>query len=528
MVNCNPETVSTDYDESDRLYLEALDLETVLEIEQFESSHGIVVSVGGQAPNNLSLDLDRLGARILGTSAQSIDRAEDRNKFSALCDTLSIDQPAWSAFTSFRSAAAFASSVGYPVLVRPSYVLSGAAMRVVTAATELEQFLKHAALVSPDHPVVISKYIADAKEVEMDAVAQDGDILNYAISEHVENAGVHSGDATLILPAQKLYVETIRQVQKISQKIAKALRISGPFNIQFMCKNNEVKVIECNLRASRTFPFISKTFNVDFIELATRVMVGAPVRPQSIHLVDTDFVGVKCPVFSFSRLRKADPMLGVEMRSTGEVACFSSSKHEALLKSMVASGFKLPTGPVLLSLGCLKAKVEFLTHARALHRLRFAIYATPGTYAFLKAASSGTDDETTAIPSNSSPSTTSVIGEDTPSGDGATKKTLDNGFCTQTLIRADKGTGAKSAVELIQHGKISLVINASSSLEPRASESDGYRIRRAAVNCGVPLITDLKVAEMFTEAFEKLREAEVSQRPFWEIRSWDEYVSALP
>merc|ERR1719238_1307409 len=351
VINCNPETVSTDFDESDRLYFEELSHETVLDIAELENPAGVVVSVGGQTPNNLAMGLHENGIKILGTSVEAIDTCENRFKFSKLCDSLRIDQPEWSEFTTVDEASHFCKRVGYPALVRPSYVLSGAAMRVVTDDDELERFLRTAAVVSRDYPVVISKYIRGAKEVELDAVGQEGELLNYAIAEHVENAGVHSGDASLILPAQKLFVETHRRVKMIGQKLCRALKISGPFNIQFICKENEVKVIECNLRASRSMPFISKTYNLNFIGLATRVMVGLPVQPVTIQPIDMDYVASKVPTFSFARLKNSDPRLGVEMQSTGEVACFGQNQYEAFLKSWLSSGLKLPAKNILLSIG---------------------------------------------------------------------------------------------------------------------------------------------------------------------------------
>merc|ERR1712048_1382483 len=351
VINCNPETVSTDFDESDRLYFEELSHETVLDIADLEQPDGTVISVGGQLPNNLAMGLHKNGVKILGTSVEAIDACENRYKFSKLCDSLRIDQPEWSEFTTIEEAYNFAKRVGYPCLVRPSYVLSGAAMRVVASDSELERFLRTAAVVSRDYPVVISKYIAGAKEVELDAVGQCGELLNYAIAEHVENAGVHSGDASLILPAQKLFVETHRRVNMIGQKLCRALKISGPFNIQFICKDNEVKVIECNLRASRSMPFISKTYNTNFIDIATRVMLGVAVRPVTIQPIDMEYVASKVSVFSFGRLKNSDPRLGVEMQSTGEVACFGMNQHEAFLKAMMSAGFKLPAKNILLCIG---------------------------------------------------------------------------------------------------------------------------------------------------------------------------------
>merc|ERR1719456_1221430 len=375
MINCNPETVSTDFDESDRLYFEELSHETVLDITELERPEGVVVSVGGQAPNNLAFGLHAHGVRILGTSVEAIDTAENRLKFSKLCDELRVDQPDWSQFTTVEEAYHFCKRVGYPVLVRPSYVLSGAAMRVVHSDSELEGFLRAAAVVSREHPVVVSKYITNAKEVEFDGVGCNGELLNYAIAEHVENAGVHSGDATLLLPAQKLFVETHRRVKKVSQKICRALRISGPFNIQFMCKENEVKVIECNLRASRSLPFISKTYNVNFIDLATRVMLGLPVSPSIIQPIDMEFVASKVSTFSFGRLKNSDPRLGVEMQSTGEVACFGNDQYEAFLKAMISSGFKLPTKNILISIGSNEKRIEFIQYARTLRDMGYQLYA---------------------------------------------------------------------------------------------------------------------------------------------------------
>merc|ERR1712032_1580519 len=363
VINCNPETVSTDFDESDRLYFEELSHETVLDIAELEQPEGVVVSVGGQTPNNMAMSLHQEGVRILGTAVEAIDACENRFKFSKLCDSLRIDQPEWSEFTTVEEAFHFCKRAGFPALVRPSYVLSGAAMRVVASNEELERFLRTAAVVSRDYPVVISKYIQGAKEVELDAIGQEGELLNYAIAEHVENAGVHSGDASLLLPAQKLFVETHRRVKMIGQKLCRALKISGPFNVQFMCKDNEVMVMECNLRASRSLPFISKTYNVNFIELATKVMLGLPVRPVTIQPIDMECIAAKVPQFSFGRLKNSDPRLGVEMQSTGEVACFGVNQYEAFLKSMIAAGFRLPTKNIFISIGPLQQKLEFVSSA---------------------------------------------------------------------------------------------------------------------------------------------------------------------
>merc|ERR1719478_1968365 len=382
-INCNPETVSTDYDISDRLYFDELSHETVLDICELEQPGGVVVSVGGQTPNNLAMGLHNHGIQILGTSVEAIDACENRFKFSRLCDSLRIDQPEWSEFTTTEEAFFFTRRAGYPALVRPSYVLSGAAMRVVTSDGELERFLRTAAVVSRDYPVVISKYISGAKEVELDAVGQRGELLNYAIAEHVENAGLHSGDASLLLPAQKLFVETHRRVKMIGQKLCRALKISGPFNIQFICKENEVKVIECNLRASRSMPFISKTYNVNFIDIATRVMAGIPMKPVTIQPIDIDYVACKVPTFSFTRLKNSDPRLGVEMQSTGEVACFGRNQYDAFLKAMVAAGFKLPKKNILISIGPLAQKVEFLQCALLLREMGFQLFATKSTHEVL-------------------------------------------------------------------------------------------------------------------------------------------------
>eukprot|EP01071_Lankesteria_metandrocarpae_P002793 Lankesteria_metandrocarpae@DN2556_c0_g1_i2.p1 len=487
VVNCNPETVSTDYDESDRLYFEDLSLESVLDIWEFELPGGVVLSVGGQAPNNLAMGLGAAGVDILGTSVESIDTAEDRHKFSQLCDELGVDQPHWSAFTNLEGAATFCNRVHFPVLVRPSYVLSGAAMRVVADHTELLNFLRHATEVSPEHPVVISKYIDNAKEVEMDAVAGNGEIINYAISEHVENAGTHSGDATLILPAQKLYVETIRRVKRVSQKIALALRISGPFNIQFMCKNNEVKVIECNLRASRTFPFISKTFNVNFVTEATRIMVGLPCRPASIHPIEFTFVGVKTPVFSFDRLRGADPVLGVEMRSTGEVACFGRNKDEALLKAMLSAGFKLPKKNILVAVGPLSAKLELLPCAEVLVTLGYRLLCTERTYTFLL-------------------------------------ENLNNKEALEMVTKPldEKAINSPNVRDLLTKKKIDLVINVPERMDSKAM-TNGYHIRRSAVDNGIPLLTDMKLVTRVVHALQRKDRMERRGRSFWDIMSIEEY-----
>ncbi|CBZ54796.1 hypothetical protein NCLIV_052220 [Neospora caninum Liverpool] len=508
VVNCNPETVSTDYDVSDRLYFEDLSLETVLNIWDIESPSGVIISVGGQTPNTLCSQLEEHGVRIVGTSVAAIDCCEDRHKFSRLCDELNIDQPRWKEFTDLRTAKAFCQEVGYPVLVRPSYVLSGAAMRVVTDDEQLDAFLKIAAVVSGESPVVISKFVENAKEVEFDSVACRGEIVNFAISEHVENAGTHSGDATLVLPGQKLYVETIRRVKKISQKLARALQVSGPFNIQFICKQNDVKVIECNLRASRTFPFISKAFNVNLIDLATKVMIGAPVSPLPIHLMDLSFVCVKVPVFSFARLRGCDPVLGVEMRSTGEVACFGSSKHEAFLKALISAGVHLPL-------------------------VKRTILICTGTYQYIinsLVRASGTN-----LPGNISPASVSgLLPSPSERGDaeGNDNARLHSEYASR-IIRVRKpiprpkeaqlgDDHTQQALSVIESGKVEMVINVPESMNSRAA-TNGYLIRRTAIDCGVPLLTNIKVACMFVEALNKKEAKEAQGRFFWDIRSWDEY-----
>jgi carbamoylphosphate synthase large subunit len=484
VINCNPETVSTDFDVSDRLYFEELSHETVLEIAQLESASGVVVSVGGQTPNNLAMALHQEGIQILGTSVEAIDACENRYKFSKLCDSLRIDQPEWSEFTTTEEAFFFCRRAGYPALVRPSYVLSGAAMRVVNSDSELERFLRTAAVVSRDYPVVISKYIAGAKEVELDAVGQRGELLNYAIAEHVENAGLHSGDASLLLPAQKLFVETHRRVKMIGQKLCRALKISGPFNIQFICKDNEVKVIECNLRASRSMPFISKTYNVNFIDLATRVMLGIPVRRVTIQPIDMEYVASKVSVFSFGRLKNSDPRLGVEMQSTGEVACFGKNQYEAFLKAMIAAGFKLPTKNILISIGPLAQKIEFIQHAQTLHQMGFQLFATKGTKEAWK---------------------------DYP-------ELSDCILVYKPLVKREP-----NALSLLREGKIDLVINVPDSMDSQAL-TDGFELRRAAVDSAVPLITDIKTATLATQSLHRKWIREQAGKPFFDYASWQECV----
>ncbi|GAB9467935.1 Carbamoyl-phosphate synthase, large subunit [Globisporangium polare] len=469
VVNCNPETVSTDYDESDRLYFEELTLERTLDIYDRELPEGVIVSVGGQIPNNLAMPLHKAGVNILGTHPESIDLCEDRNRFSALLDTLGVDQPRWAEVKGIQSALDFSKEVGYPVLVRPSYVLSGAGMIVASDETQLQVYLSSDS-VKISRSVSVSKFILNAKEVEFDGVAKDGAIINYAISEHVENAGVHSGDATLVLPAQKLYVGTIKQVKRIASAIAGALNITGPFNIQLMARDNDVKVIECNLRASRTFPFISKTFDLNFINLATKAMIGLPVKSVPIALTDIDYVGVKAPQFSFTRLHGADPTLGVEMASTGEVACFGTDMHEAYLKALISAGFKMPKEKkVLISIGNEHIKREFTDSARILEQNGYTIFATPGTAAHLEAH----DIKVTVL---------------------------------HKPVEADKSL--PNVIDFISQGKIELVINVPEGTN-NEELSAGYLIRRAAVDFGVSLINNVKCAVLFAQAIQKVKKLEI-------------------
>lgn len=468
IINYNPETVSTDYDESDRLYFEELSTERVLDIYEREGPSGVVLSVGGQIPNNLAEPLAQSGVNILGTKSRDIERAEDRRQFSAMLDSLGIEQPQWSVLKSKEDALLFAEDVGYPVLVRPSFVLSGAAMRVAADASQLENFLALAAEIGNDKPVVVTKFILNAKEIEFDAVANNGHILNYAIGEHLENAGVHSGDATVVLPAQKLYVGTIRHVKRYASAIAKALKITGPFNIQFMAKGNNVSVIECNLRASRTFPFVSKTLNHNFISLATRAIVGLNATPYKISLLDIDYVCVKAPIFSFTRLRGADPVLGVEMASTGEVACFGHDIHEAFLLSMLSTSFELPnkSKAILLSFASKVYRVEFAESALILAKCGFKLFGTPGTAKFYK-ENHGIDIDVVQKPKD------------------------------------DDDTGPGSALHLISNKMVDLVINVSDGATRREEVTAGYRMRRAAVDYGVSLITDVKSAITLADCFAK-------------------------
>ena len=475
MINFNPETVSTDYDMCDRLYFDELTLERVLDILELENPHGVIVSTGGQIPNNLALRLDEHHIPILGTSAQSIDNAEDRHKFSAMLDRIGVDQPRWKELSSLEDVNQFVEEVGFPVLVRPSYVLSGAAMNVCSNQDELVRFLKLAANVSKKHPVVVSQFIELAKEVEMDAVADKGDIVMYAISEHIEYAGVHSGDATIQFPAQKLYVETVRRIKRITREIAKELNISGPFNIQFLAKGNDIKVIECNLRASRSFPFVSKVLKINFIELATRVMLGLPVEKPNKNAFDLDYVGIKASQFSFNRLQKADPVLGVDMASTGEVGCIADDTSEAILKSMLSVGYRIPEKNILLSTGTSKQKVAMLDAARMLARKGYNLYATGGTHHFLE----------------------------------------ENGI-KSTHVYWPSEDRQPQALTLMQERKIDMVVNIPRDLTVGELDN-GYKIRRAAIDLNIPLITNARLASAFITAFCSLSMDDL------QIKSWDQY-----
>ena len=481
MINYNPETVSTDYDMCDRLYFDELTFERVMDILELENPHGVIVSTGGQIPNNLALRLDAQNVPILGTSAKSIDNAEDRDKFSAMLDRIGVDQPEWRALTSLEDINAFVAKVGFPVLVRPSYVLSGAAMNVCSNQEELERFLELAANVSKKHPVVVSQFIEHAKEVEMDAVAQNGEIIAYAISEHIEFAGVHSGDATIQFPPQKLYVETVRRIKRISREIARELNISGPFNIQYLAKDNDIKVIECNLRASRSFPFVSKVLKINFIELATKVMLGIPVQKPDKNLFDLDYVGIKASQFSFNRLQKADPVLGVDMASTGEVGCIGSDTSCAVLKAMLSVGYRIPKKNILLSTGSLKQKVDMMDAARMLVRKDYKLFATGGTY----------------------------------------KALSDAGIeCTRVLWPSEVGTdGTDSipqALDMLHRKEIDMVVNIPKNLTT-GELSNGYKIRRAAIDLNIPLITNARLASAFIQAFCTMTPDDLA------IKSWAEY-----
>ncbi len=476
MINYNPETVSTDYDICDRLYFDELTFERVMDILDLEQPHGTILSVGGQIPNNLATRLDEQGVNILGTTAKSIDNAEDRNKFSAMLDRLGVDQPRWRELTSMEDINSFIEEVGFPVLVRPSYVLSGAAMNVCYNQEQLTRFLRLAANVSKKHPVVVSQFISGAKEIEMDAVAKDGDIVAYAISEHIEYAGVHSGDATIQFPPQKLYVETVRRIRRISRQIASALEISGPFNIQFLAKNNDIKVIECNLRASRSFPFVSKVLKINLIDLATRVMLGLDVEKPGKNAFDLDYVGIKASQFSFSRLQGADPVLGVDMASTGEVGCIGNDSSEALIKAMVSVGNRVPSRGVLLSTGTPKQKADMLDAAHELANRGYTIYATGGTHAYLN----------------------------------------DNGIPAIRVYWPSQSDMQPQAIDLLHEHKVDMVVNIPKNFTDMEL-SNGYKIRRAAIDLNIPLLTNARLASAYIDAFTTHPLDEM------EIKSWDEY-----
>lgn len=476
MVNYNPETVSTDYDMCDRLYFDELTFERVMDVIDMEVPHGVIVSTGGQIPNNLAMYLDAENVPILGTKAKDIDNAEDRAKFSAMLNEIGVNQPEWRALTSMDDIQEFVDRVGFPVLVRPSYVLSGAAMNVCSNNDELERFLKLAANVSEDHPVVVSKFIENAKEIEMDAVARDGEIMAYAISEHIEFAGVHSGDATIQFPPQKLYIETVRRVKRISRQIAKALHINGPFNIQFMARDNDILVIECNLRASRSFPFVSKVLKLNFIDLATKIMLNVPVEKPNKNLFDLDYVGIKASQFSFNRLQKADPVLGVDMSSTGEVGCIGEDTHTALLKSMLSVGQRIPKKNILLSTGGAKQKAEMLDAAKMLKAHGYNIYATGGTSKYLE----------------------------------------ENGI-ENTLVYWPSDEGQyPQALDLLHDKKIDMVVNIPKDLTPREL-TNGYKIRRASIDFNIPLLTNSRLASAFISAFCHVQLDEI------DIKAWGEY-----
>ena len=478
MINYNPETVSTDYDMCDRLYFDELTYERVMDIYELENPQGVIVSVGGQIPNNLALKLDKTGVNLLGTSAKSIDNAEDRHKFSSMLDRLVIDQPRWKELTTLSDIFEFVDLVGYPVLVRPSYVLSGAAMNVCSNNSELEEFLKLATNVSKKHPVVVSEFIQNAKEIEIDAVADKGEIIAYAISEHIEFAGVHSGDATIQFPPQKLYIETGRRIKKIARKIAQELMISGPFNIQFLAKENDIKVIECNLRASRSFPFVSKVIKINFIELATRVMIGEKVSAPNKSAFDLDYVGIKASQFSFSRLQKADPVLGVDMASTGEVGCIGDDTNEAVLKSMLSVGYKIPKKGILISSGDAKQKAELLSASKLLIEKGYKLFATGGSHRFL----------------------------------------VDNNVpATKVLWPSETGMGPQ-AMQMLHSKEIDFVINIPKNLT-QVELDNGYKIRRTAIDLNIPLITNARLASAFINAFCTISIDQI------QIKSWDEYKS---
>ena len=476
MINYNPETVSTDYDMCDRLYFDELTFERVLDIHDLENPHGTVVSVGGQIPNNLALKLDANGVNILGTQAKYIDNAEDRHKFSSMLDELEIDQPKWKELSTMSDVYEFVDKVGFPVLVRPSYVLSGAAMNVCSNKVELEQFLNLAANVSKKHPVVVSEFIQNAKEIEFDAVANKGEVVAYAISEHIEFAGVHSGDATIQFPPQKLYIETARRIKKIARKIAQALQITGPFNIQFLAKDNAIKVIECNLRASRSFPFVSKVLKINFIELATKAMIGEPFEIPNKSAFDLDYVGIKASQFSFARLLKADPVLGVDMASTGEVGCLGDDTNEAILKSMLSVGYRVPQKNILLSTGDAKQKAELLDAAKTLAEKGYNLYATGGSWKYL----------------------------------------VENNIPATRVYWPTEPSMEPQAMDMLTNKQIDMVVNIPKNLTKEELEN-GYKVRRAAVDFNIPLITNARLASAFINAFCNVPLDKI------QIKSWDEY-----
>ena len=476
MINYNPETVSTDYDMCDRLYFDELSFERVSDVLDIENPKGVIVSMGGQIPNNLAMKLDAQNVPILGTKACNIDRAEDRHKFSAMLDSLGIDQPRWRELTSFEDIDDFIAEVGFPVLIRPSYVLSGAAMNVCYDKEQVHAFLSLAAQVSKEHPVVVSQFLQNAKEIEFDAVAKDGEVVEYAISEHVEFAGVHSGDATLVFPAQNIYFETMRRVKKISKQIAKALQITGPFNIQYLAKNNDIKVIECNLRASRSFPFVSKVLNRNFIETATRIMLGAEYSKPDKSVFDIEHIGVKASQFSFARLHKADPILGVDMASTGEVGCIGDDFNEALLSSLIAVGTTIPEKNIMVSSGDAKSKVDLLEPCRELSKNGYNIYATVGTQKFL----------------------------------------AENGINATVVGWPDDEDSELKITDMMAGKKFDLVINIPKN-QTRRELTNGYKIRRAAIDHNIPLLTNARLASAFIHAFCTVKETEIP------IKAWDEY-----
>jgi len=476
MINCNPETVSTDYDICDKLYFEELSFERVMDIYEKENPKGLIVSMGGQVANNLAVKLYEHNVNILGTSPKQIDNAENRYKFSQILDRLKIDQPEWREFTDIKEANIFAKKVEYPVLIRPSYVLSGAAMNVVKSSGQLHAFLQEATEVNNEHPVVISKFITGARELEIDAVADNGEVICYAITEHVENAGVHSGDATMVYPPQRTYIETMRRVKSIAWEIARVLQITGPFNIQFIAKDNEIKVIECNLRASRSFPFISKVTKNNFIDIATQVIMKKKISKSQLSSFDLDYVGVKSPQFSFTRLKGSDPVLGVEMSSTGEVGCIGEDFEEAFLKSLISIGFKIPDKTILLSTGSLRNKHDFLQETKMLYKMGFQFFATGGTAKF-----------------------------------------LEKHDMTAQVLHWPLEKSEPNALSYISKGKIDLVINIPKSTE-KTELTNGYLIRRAAVDHNVPLITNPQLAKRFVKSLVTKHENDLK------IKSVEEYV----